>query len=153
VKKTYICKNKDETIALGEKLGRLLRSGDIILLYGELGSGKTVFTKGIAKGLEINEPITSPTFTLVNEHRGKIFLYHFDLYRLDDYTALYDIGYEEYFYDEGVCAIEWPERLGPLLPKERLEVIIQKGEKEDERVILFKDFGRRYEELLKEMGQ
>lgn len=153
MKKTYICKNKDETIALGEKLGRLLRSGDIILLYGELGSGKTVFTKGIAKGLEINEPITSPTFTLVNEHRGKIFLYHFDLYRLDDYTALYDIGYEEYFYDEGVCAIEWPERLGPLLPKERLEVIIQKGEKEDERVILFKDFGRRYEELLKEMGQ
>jgi len=153
VKKTYICKNKDETIALGEKLGRLLRSGDIILLYGELGSGKTVFTKGIAKGLEINEPITSPTFTLVNEHRGRISLYHFDLYRLDDYTALYDIGYEEYFYDEGVCAIEWPERLGPLLPKERLEVIIQKGEKEDERVILFKDFGRRYEELLKEMGQ
>ncbi|AEM78063.1 MULTISPECIES: tRNA (adenosine(37)-N6)-threonylcarbamoyltransferase complex ATPase subunit type 1 TsaE [Thermoanaerobacter] len=153
MKKTYICKNKDETIALGEKLGRLLRSGDIILLYGELGSGKTVFTKGIAKGLEINEPITSPTFTLVNEHRGRISLYHFDLYRLDDYTALYDIGYEEYFYDEGVCAIEWPERLGPLLPKERLEVIIQKGEKEDERVILFKDFGRRYEELLKEMGQ
>ncbi|MBE3591840.1 MAG: tRNA (adenosine(37)-N6)-threonylcarbamoyltransferase complex ATPase subunit type 1 TsaE [Thermoanaerobacter sp.] len=153
MKKTYICKNKDETIALGEKLGRLLRSGDIILLYGELGSGKTVFTKGIAKGLEINGPITSPTFTLVNEHRGRISLYHFDLYRLDDYTALYDIGYEEYFYDEGVCAVEWPERLGPLLPKERLEVIIQKGEKEDERVILFKDFGRRYEELLKEMEQ
>lgn len=76
MKKTYICKNRDETIALGEKLGRLLRSGDIILLYGELGSGKTVFTKGIAKGLEINEPITSPTFTLVNEHRGRIPLYH-----------------------------------------------------------------------------
>lgn len=152
MKKTYICKNIDETISLGEKIGRLLKSGDIILLYGELGSGKTVFTKGIAKGLEINEPITSPTFTLVNEHRGRIHLYHFDLYRLDDYTALYDIGYEEYFYDEGVCAVEWPERLGPLLPKERLEVIIQKGEKEDERVILFKDFGRRYEELLKEMG-
>lgn len=151
MRKTYTCKNRDETIALGEKLGRLLMSGDIILLYGELGSGKTVFTKGIAKGLEISEPITSPTFTLVNEHIGKIPLYHFDLYRLDDYTALYEIGYEEYFYDKGICAIEWPERLGPLLPKERLEVIIQNGEKEDERVIVFKDFGIRYTEILKEM--
>ncbi|HHW57479.1 MAG TPA: tRNA (adenosine(37)-N6)-threonylcarbamoyltransferase complex ATPase subunit type 1 TsaE [Clostridia bacterium] len=153
MEKVYTSNSREETIKLGEKLGRLLKKRDIILLYGELGSGKTVFTKGIAKGLEIEEPITSPTFTLVNEHRGRIPLYHFDLYRLDDYTALYDIGYEEYFYDEGVCAVEWPERLGPLLPKERLEVVIQKEKNEEERVILFKAFGKRYEGILKEMDQ
>ncbi|AIS51732.1 tRNA threonylcarbamoyladenosine biosynthesis protein TsaE [Thermoanaerobacter kivui] len=153
MKKTYISKNREETIALGEKLGKLLKSGDIILLYGELGSGKTVFTKGIAKGLGIEEPITSPTFMLVNEHAGEIPLYHFDFYRIEDYTALYDIGYKEYFFGKGVCVIEWPERIIPLIPQERLEVRIQRGEEEEERIITFESFGKRYDNIFKEMSE
>lgn len=153
MKKTYISKNREETIALGEKLGKLLKSGDIILLYGELGSGKTVFTKGIAKGLGIEEPITSPTFMLVNEHAGEIPLYHFDFYRIEDYTALYDIGYKEYFFGKGVCVIEWPERIIPLIPQERLEVRIQRGEEEEERIITFESLGKRYDNIFKEMSE
>ena len=147
----FISDNRDETIELGKKLGRLLKAGDIILLIGDLGSGKTVFAKGIAEGMGISGYITSPTFTLVNEHKGKITLFHFDLYRLISYEELYDIGYEEYFYGNGVCIIEWPERLGPLLPENRLEVLIKKGIEEDERSIYLKSFGKRYEEILKEM--
>ncbi|AAM23811.1 tRNA threonylcarbamoyladenosine biosynthesis protein TsaE [Caldanaerobacter subterraneus subsp. tengcongensis MB4] len=149
--KKYISKSMEDTKNLGEKLGKLLKKGDIVLLYGDLGSGKTVFAKGIGKGLGIEGEVTSPTFTLVNEYHGREKFYHFDLYRIDDYAELYEIGYEEYFYNEAVCAVEWPERLGPLIPKERLEVLIEKGEEEDLRIITLNAFGKRYEELLKEM--
>ncbi|MGB9779890.1 tRNA (adenosine(37)-N6)-threonylcarbamoyltransferase complex ATPase subunit type 1 TsaE [Caldanaerobacter sp.] len=149
--KKYVSGGMEDTKRLGEKIGKLLRKGDIVLLYGDLGSGKTVFAKGIGKGLGVREEITSPTFTLVNEHLGREKFYHFDLYRIEDYSELYEIGYEEYFYNDAVCAVEWPERLGPLIPDERLEVFIEKGEKEDLRIITLKAFGKRYEELLKEM--
>ncbi|MCR4605848.1 MAG: tRNA (adenosine(37)-N6)-threonylcarbamoyltransferase complex ATPase subunit type 1 TsaE [Eubacterium sp.] len=101
-------------------------SGDILLLYGDLGVGKTVFAKGFAAGLGIDEPVTSPTFTLVHEYEGTKKLYHFDLYRIGDPDELYDIGYEEYFYSDGISLVEWPERLEDLKPDTAIEIHIEK---------------------------
>lgn len=153
MKITLKSKNSNETVEIGEKLGKLLKSGDIVLLSGDLGTGKTVLTKGIAKGMEIDDYITSPTFMLVNEHIGRIPLYHFDVYRITDYTELYDIGYEEYFFGEGVCVIEWPERIEPLIPVERLSIRIDRGCEDDERIIRLESFGEHYDEILKEMSK
>lgn len=153
MKITLRSKNISETLKIGEKLGRLLKSGDIVLLYGDLGTGKTVLTKGIAKGMDIDDYITSPTFMLVCEHIGRIPLYHFDVYRIADYTELYDIGYEEYFFGIGVCVIEWPERVEPLIPDERLSIRIERGCEDEERIIKFESFGWHYDEILKEMSK
>ncbi|SNX53093.1 tRNA (adenosine(37)-N6)-threonylcarbamoyltransferase complex ATPase subunit type 1 TsaE [Thermoanaerobacterium sp. RBIITD] len=144
-------KNAKETENLGVKLGKLLKKGDIVLLSGNLGTGKTVLTKGIAKGMGILDYVTSPTFMIVNEHMGNTPLYHFDVYRIEDYTELYDIGYEEYFYGNGVCVIEWPEKIKPLIPKEYLYVHIDSGSTDDERVIEIAPCGKKYEDILKEM--
>jgi tRNA threonylcarbamoyladenosine biosynthesis protein TsaE len=107
---TYESLSPDETFDLGEKLGEKLNNGDIVALYGELGAGKTVFTKGIAKGLGVCEEITSPTFTLLKEYEGRNRLYHFDLYRIEDEEALENIGFYEYLGGEGVCVIEWADK-------------------------------------------
>ena len=106
-------------------------SGDIILLYGDLGVGKTVFAKGFAEGLGITEPVTSPTFTIVHEYEGSKKMYHFDLYRIGDPDELYDIGYEEYFYSDGVSLVEWPERLEYLMPENAISVTVEKDLNED----------------------
>ena len=108
---------------LGKKLAVLLSKGDIVCLFGDLGSGKTVFTKGIAGGLSIRkDAVNSPTFVLMNEYKGKLPLYHFDLYRLDNPQEIAGIGYEDFLYGEGVAVIEWAEKLQTLLPKEFLRV-------------------------------
>ena len=96
-----------DTIKFGEKFGKLLISGDIIFLNGDLGAGKTTLSKSIGEGLGVQEYITSPTFTLINEYEGRLPLYHFDLYRLDSYEELEELGVEDYFYGNGVCLIEW----------------------------------------------
>jgi tRNA threonylcarbamoyladenosine biosynthesis protein TsaE len=153
VKVNIKSKSSEETEALGEKIGRLLKKGDIILLTGDLGAGKTVFAKGIGRGMGINDYITSPTFMLVNEHTGKIPLYHFDVYRIADYSELYDIGYEEYFYGDGVCVIEWSEKIEPLLPKDNLHVFLKMGDAECERNIEIISNGERYNDILKEMNR
>ena len=101
--------NPEATEALGEKLGREARAGQIYCLSGDLGVGKTVFTKGFAKGLGITEHVTSPTFAIVNEYEGRLPLYHFDVYRISCEEEMEDTGYEEYFYGEGVCLVEWAE--------------------------------------------
>ena len=119
--KTY---GTEETIALGEKLGRCLEKGDVVTLNGDLGAGKTHFTKGIAKGLNVDDYITSPTFTIVNEHEGRIPLYHFDVYRIDDIYEMYEIGFEEYLYGEGVCIVEWSDKVKDVLPKDTIDIII-----------------------------
>ena len=98
----------EDTFSLGEKLGKGVESGAVICVNGDLGAGKTVFTQGFAKGLGIDEPISSPTFTIVQEyHTGRIPLYHFDVYRIGDASELIDIGCEDYFFGNGVCLIEW----------------------------------------------
>lgn len=119
---TFLSKHEDETIEWGKNLGRLLEPGDVIGLFGDLGSGKTKTIQGICQGLECRDAVTSPTFTIINEYQGKFPIYHFDLYRIESEQELYDLGYEEYFYDEGICLIEWAERIQPLLPSDRLEI-------------------------------
>ncbi len=116
----------DETILLGEAIGRGADGGLVLALTGEMGSGKTKLTQGIAKGLGVPEDfrITSPTFTLINEYPGRFFLYHFDLYRISGPDDLLDLGYEEYFYGEGIVVLEWAERAKNLLPQKRVDVEI-----------------------------
>jgi len=111
--------NAQETAALACLIGNKLREGDILALSGELGSGKTCFTGGLARGLGVEEnyQITSPTFTLINEYPAKLNLYHFDVYRLSGYSDLEDLGYEEYFAGKGVVVIEWAEKIAPIIPE------------------------------------
>jgi tRNA threonylcarbamoyladenosine biosynthesis protein TsaE len=119
-----ISRSVPETLRIGARLAKQLRPGDIVCLFGELGSGKTVLTKGIAQGLGLNkERIISPSFVLIREYRSsKLPLYHFDLYRLKRETDILTLGYEEYLYADGVSVIEWADRLKKLLPREFLKV-------------------------------
>lgn len=138
-----------ETIKIGKAIARNLQKGDIICLSGQLGSGKTILVKGIACGLGIDQDkIISPTFVLIRQYaKAKIPFYHFDLYRLKSPEEILVLGYEEYFYAEAVTAIEWPERLKYLLPKECLKVkLLVKGERK--RMLNFSASGRHYRELL-----
>ena len=116
-----------ETFALGEKIGKEVQPGDIFCLEGDLGVGKTVFTQGFAKGIGITEPVNSPTFTIVQEyHEGRLPLYHFDVYRIGDITEMDEIGYEEYFYSEGVCLIEWGNLISEIMPENATYITISK---------------------------
>ena len=119
--------NPEATEALGEKLGREARAGQIYCLSGDLGVGKTVFTKGFAKGLGITEHVTSPTFAIVNEYEGRLPLYHFDVYRISCEEEMEDTGYEEYFYGEGVCLIEWADLIQEILPPDVIAIEIEKN--------------------------
>jgi tRNA threonylcarbamoyladenosine biosynthesis protein TsaE len=137
------------TIQLGKAIARHLEKGDILCLFGQLGSGKTVLTKGIAEGLGIAaKEITSPTFVLIRQYpKAKIPLYHFDLYRVHRMQDIAALGYEEYFYGEGVTVVEWADRLRQLLPEEYLKVELSvKGE--SRRMIEIVAIGARYKKLL-----
>lgn len=103
----YIAKNIEDTDTLADKIASQLKGGDIILLNGDLGAGKTTFTKGLAKALGVNDVVTSPTFTFMKEYSGRLPLYHFDMYRVEDEDELYELGLNEYLYMQGVCVIEW----------------------------------------------
>ncbi len=122
----YISNNVNETKKIAADFARGLKSGDVLCMRGDLGAGKTAFAQGIAKGLGIDEPITSPTFTIVNEYYGRLPLYHFDAYRISDPDEMYEVGYEEYVYGEGVCVIEWPQLIEDILPPKRYEIAILK---------------------------
>lgn len=115
------------TYELGEQLGKQAQPGQIYCLDGELGVGKTVFAQGFAAGLGISEPVSSPTFTILQQYEeGRLSLYHFDVYRIDDVEEMDEIGYEDCFYGEGVCLIEWSQRITEILPKEVIRVRIEK---------------------------
>ncbi|MDD7417831.1 MAG: tRNA (adenosine(37)-N6)-threonylcarbamoyltransferase complex ATPase subunit type 1 TsaE [Spirochaetales bacterium] len=131
-----ISNSSDETIEIGRKLGSLLKSGDVIAYKGTLAAGKTTLTKGIAKSLGIEEDVTSPTFTLLSEYEGKIPLYHFDAYRLDDAQAFYDIGAEEFIYGDGVCAIEWTENVESAIPSDAIKIQIEIIEPEKRKITI-----------------
>lgn len=117
----------EATHALGRRLAEHLRPGDVVALYGDLGAGKTQLVKGIAAGLGIpDEEVSSPTFTLVHEYRdGRLPLYHFDAYRLRNLEEFFDLGYEEYFYGDGVSVVEWADRVEPLLPPHALRLRLE----------------------------
>ncbi len=123
----YEVYSEEETKNIGYSLAEKAAPGDIFCLKGDLGVGKTVFTKGFAQGLNIAEHITSPTFTIVNEYSGRLPFYHFDVYRIGDPDEMYDIGYEEYFFGEGVCLIEWAELIEELLPDNAVWISIEKN--------------------------
>ena len=116
-----------DTFALGVKIGQEAKPGDLYTLIGDLGVGKTALTKGVARGLEITEPISSPTFTIVQVYdEGRIPFYHFDVYRIGDVEEMDEIGYEDYFYGEGLCMIEWANLIEEILPSKRKEITIEK---------------------------
>ena len=120
-------RSPEETFALGEKLGREAKSGQIYTLNGDLGTGKTVFTQGFAAGLGITEPVNSPTFTILQVYEeGRMPFYHFDVYRIGDVEEMDEIGYEDCFYGEGVCLIEWAELIEEILPENVIVVTIEK---------------------------
>ena len=119
--------SEKETFAVAEEIARQASPGDIYLLEGDLGVGKTVFAKGFARGLGITEPVTSPTFTIVQEyHEGRLPLYHFDVYRIGDVEEMDEIGYEDYIYGEGVSLIEWANLIEEILPEHYTEIKIEK---------------------------
>ena len=122
----FLTHSPEETEALGEALGRRLRGGEIVAYYGDLGAGKTAFTRGLARGLDISSRVTSPTYTIVNEYLGgRLPLFHFDMYRLSSSDELFDIGWEDYLARGGVCAVEWSENVVDAL-QDAIRVTIEK---------------------------
>jgi len=143
-----------ETQLFAERLGRLLRPGDVVALIGELGSGKTLFCQGLAQGLEVPETfnITSPTFSIINEYPGRVAFYHLDLYRVGSVAEFSELGLEEILYGQGAVAIEWAERLGQELPADRLEVRLN-FEDETSRSLIFLAFRANAKERLESLIQ
>ena len=119
--------NPEETFALGQKIGRAATPGQVYTLTGDLGVGKTVFTQGVASGLGITEPVNSPPFTIVQVYEeGILPFYHFDVYRIGDIEEMEEIGYDDYFFGEGICLIEWAELIKEILPENRISITIEK---------------------------
>lgn len=121
----YLSRSEAETLAIATEFAATLRPGDVVALIGDLGAGKTVFTRGVAAALGITGEVTSPTFTLIQEYRGLIPLYHMDLYRLNSEREILDIGVEDYFYGDGICLVEWAEKLGEMFPVDAIRVVIR----------------------------
>jgi tRNA threonylcarbamoyladenosine biosynthesis protein TsaE len=140
----------EETWRIGEALGGLLKPGDMVCLYGDLGSGKTNFSYGVARGLGIQDRITSPTFTLANEYHGRIPLYHLDLYRLKDEHELENIGFEKYVDSDGATLVEWADRAEHSLPHDRLNIYFSYAGETCREVGFFSE-GERSRELLAEL--
>lgn len=142
----------EQTRQLGATLAQVLQPGDIIWLRGELGAGKTTLAQGIARGLGVNEPVLSPTFTLIREHRGRLPFFHADAYRLEGAEQAADLGLQEYFERGGVFAIEWAEHIAEALPEERLDVLLEGGVDEDRRITLTA-YGERYAQRLNQLEE
>ena len=137
----------EETEELGLRIGKLLVGGEVIAMIGDLGAGKTTMTKSLAKGLLIDEHITSPTFTIVNEYEGRLKLFHFDVYRIGDIEEMYDLGFEEYIYSGGVCIIEWSNLIEEILPKDRINIEILYLD-DDKREIIISGSGEKFDNLI-----
>ena len=133
---TITTNSPEQTELLGKKLAARLKPGDVIAYYGDLGAGKTAFTRGLAAGLGVTECVTSPTYTIVNEYlSGRMPLFHFDMYRLSSSEELFDIGWEDYLARGGVCAVEWSENVADALERDTVRVDIRRGGEESRRVI------------------
>ncbi len=141
-----LSKSVDETIAAGERLAKKLKRGSVVALIGDLGSGKTVLTKGIAKGLGVKNSryVNSPTFVIIKEYKGKLPLYHFDLYRLDRSSELDIENFEEYFYGDGVTVVEWADKIREYLPPRYIEVKLRVAGEGERRIEIQKRLLRPY---------
>jgi len=144
----WLAKDAEATQNIAEKLAALLDSGDVITLEGDLGAGKTTFTKGLAKGLHINKTVNSPTFTIIKEYNGRLPLYHMDVYRVKD--SFEDLGFDEYFDGNGVCVVEWAHLIQDQLPENHLKISLL-YEQENMRKIVFEPNGARYMQICKEL--
>lgn len=142
----------DDTLMLGKNLASLLKKGDLVVLSGELGAGKTKFTEGFLKFFKLEDEISSPTFNIVNEYKkDDISIYHFDVYRLEDVSEFYEIGGDEYF-ENGICLIEWGELIKDALPKSFISIDITKLENdENKRLFRFSSYGERYDKILENL--
>ncbi|WP_216831756.1 tRNA (adenosine(37)-N6)-threonylcarbamoyltransferase complex ATPase subunit type 1 TsaE [Alkalihalobacterium elongatum] len=149
-KYTWTSHSPEETFEFGERLAKFLVAGDVLTLEGDLGAGKTSFTKGIGKGLGVKRVINSPTFTIIKEYRGSLPLYHMDVYRLEHSEE--DLGFDEYFEGEGVTVVEWASMITDMLPSERLEIYIYHNGNE-ERTFELRPKGERFISLCKELLQ
>ena len=126
--------SEKETERIGEAIGRAAEPGTVVALIGDLGTGKTTLTKSIARGLGVTETVTSPTFNIIREYKsGRIPLYHFDVYRIGDPDEMFELGYEEYFYGDGICVVEWADIIEELLPEDAVIIRIERGASEEER--------------------
>jgi tRNA threonylcarbamoyladenosine biosynthesis protein TsaE len=144
----YTTRSTEETISNASAFADKLQRGDVVALYGDLGSGKTQFVKGVCLAFKSHTPATSPSFVILNRYEGvdksgnELLIYHFDLYRVKSLTELYDIGYEEFLQGDGICLIEWAEMLRDLLPKRRYDVRLSLGSGENERSIEINKTGK-----------
>ena len=145
----YTSKGERSTERLGERIGSMARPGLILTLRGDLGAGKTVLARGVARGLGIEGPVTSPTFTLLNQLSGRFPFYHFDLYRLDDADEIYELGFEEFINGDGVAVIEWPENMDYLHPNEYVDIYINKAVDDEIRDIKIEIIGDSFKWLEK----
>ena len=126
--------SEKETERIGEAIGRAAEPSTVVALIGDLGTGKTTLTKSIARGLGVTETVTSPTFNIIREYKsGRIPLYHFDVYRIGDPDEMFELGYEEYFYGDGICVVEWADIIEELLPEDAVIIRIERGASEEER--------------------
>ncbi len=141
----------EETQQVGRRLGEAARPGDVVLLIGDLGTGKTCLTQGIARGLGINDYVLSPSFVIVRELHGRLPLFHADLYRLDRFEETEDIGLDDYFYDSGITVVEWAEKAIRLMPPEHLRIDLAYVSDADRKLKL-QPKGKRYEDLVAGMG-
>src|SRR6266478_6327620 len=133
---SYTTHSESETISCGEEFAKLLKHGDVVALYGNLGSGKTRFVQGVCKGLGVHEHVASPTFTIINEYAvDSLKIYHFDFYRMTSSKEIRDVGFEEYVNGDGICLIEWAEKAFEFLPPERFDVRLELGRDEHTRTI------------------
>lgn len=143
-----LSQSPQQTQKLAQRLASSLRAGDLLVLTGDLGAGKTTFVQGLARGLGVKDLITSPTFTIIREYYGTLPLYHFDLFRLEHPRELEDLGYEEYFNGEGVVVIEWGDKAKKLLPEDSLVIEFHRSLREKERLLKIRAEGKRSKELL-----
>lgn len=148
MEKLITINNIDETISLGKRIGELLKPHMLITLNGDLGAGKTTFTKGIGKGLNIKRIINSPTFTILKQYQGTLGLSHFDAYRLEGESD--DLGFEEIIDSDDVCVVEWSEFIEDILPRERLEIVIRRID-DNKREFVLNPIGKQYELLVEEI--
>lgn len=149
---TFFSNYVGETIFFGTELGKLLQQGDIITISGDLGSGKTSLIKGIAQGIKSNDLVSSPSFSIINEYSSRCPIYHFDFYRLNKPEEIEELGYEEYFFNNGIVLIEWPEIIEKYLPAELMSIkIIIDHNNTNLRKIIFLPKGERYTQLMEDL--
>lgn len=142
VETRMVSQSVDETHRLAGRLARIVRPGDVLALEGDLGAGKTTFTQGFARALGVEGQVNSPTFTLIKEYEGRLPVYHMDLYRLDGPEEAWELGLEEYFDGDGVCIVEWPDRLGDTLPEDVIHLHFQIVSAEERRIRIKGNRGR-----------